>query len=454
MTFLVPLMLFAWVPFTVALFFSCKAHNAVIISLIGGVLFLPMTGYDLPGVPEYSKYTAIAFGLVLGGRLSGKRQASIFSWKLYDLPMIIWCLCPLATSLSNQLGLYDGMAAVFSQATKWGIPYLAGRIYFTNTQAMRDLCIGIVVGGMLYVPLCLYEVRMSPQLSNVFYGFFPHSFGQHMRYGGFRPVVFMQHGIMVALWMAVSTTVSFWMWRCREIYYVKGVPLAFIVFFLFVTTILCKTAGGWLALIIGCGLYFLYKPGGSTFRLQLLLLVVPLYIIVRLTGLVTSQDVAGMASHIFDEDRVQSLEYRLDAENLYSNKAFQRPFLGWGGYARNRVVDPDTGRVVNKALDSLWLITFSSQGLVGLLSFVVSVLTGPWLVFRYLSKKNGDITPSPHIPIVLSLCVVLFMIDSLMNGMFNSIYVLISGTLVNYYMALINKKAKHGTLESENDNIR
>ena len=60
-----------------------------------------------------------------------------------------------------------------------------------------------VLGGLIYVPLCLFEVRMSPQLHNMVYGFAQHSFGQTVRGGGWRPMVFMQHGLAVGLFMSV-----------------------------------------------------------------------------------------------------------------------------------------------------------------------------------------------------------------------------------------------------------
>ena len=44
----------------------------------------------------------------------------------------------------------------------------------------------------------LVEVRLSPQINTWIYGFFQHDFIQMMRYGGFRPIVFLPHGLWVA----------------------------------------------------------------------------------------------------------------------------------------------------------------------------------------------------------------------------------------------------------------
>lgn len=436
MTPLVPIMLFGWVPLTVILFFTLKPHHAVLCAVIGGWLFLPMATYDPQGLPSYSKGTAIALGLIIAGRLSGQRQRGSFRWRRYDLPMVVWCLSPIATSVSNELGWYDGFAAAWAQTMAWGVPYLAGRIYLASSDRLRDLCRAIVIGGLVYLPLCLYEIRMSPQLSNIFYGFFPHSFAQHMRYGGFRPIVFMQHALMVALWMAVCATVAFWSWRSGMIKAVRGFPMALLVPALTITTLLCKSVNGWFALVVGYGGYFAYRKGKIKRLLQLLLLAVPLYIGLRATGVVTGQEVEAVAAHFVEPERVVSLGVRLLQEDLFSRKALLQPWLGWGGYERGWPVDPKTGRKMIAMIDSLWLITFSSQGLVGLVSLVAAMLTGPWLVLRSLGNwaTEGEEFTVPVLA-MLALVVILFMIDSLFNGMVNPVYIVTSGALVGYHAA-------------------
>jgi hypothetical protein len=438
MTPLVPIMLFGWVPFTVILFFHLKPHRAVLISVIGGWLLLPMTGYNVPGIPPYTKYAAISLGLVLGGCLSGEHFKADFKWRLYDLPMVLWCLAPIPTSLTNHLGLYDGISSTYSQIVSWGIPYLAGRIYFKDNEALRDLCLGIVIGGTAYALLCLYEIRMSPRLSREFYGFFAHDWRQHHRYGGWRPIVFMQHGLMVAVWMAASATAAFWLWRSRAVEQIKGIPMGWIAVILFVTAVLCKTASGWFALAIGCGGYFIYRHFQGNLLFVLLLLVVPLYIGVRISGTVPMDDVVMLASKIFDEERIGSLAIRLVQEDLFVVRTLESPLFGWGGYSRGWPVDPDTGKKLVGMVDSLWVITFSSRGFFGITTLIIGMLIGPWTVLR--ATANGSIQKEkmPNIlAAMLSLIVILFMIDSLFNAMINPIYIMCSGALVGW---LLNQK--------------
>ena len=446
MAILVPIMLFGWFPFTIFLFLSCKPHYAVLISVIGGWLLLPQAGYNLPGLPEYNKSMTIALGLIIGGRISMDRRTSSFRWKIYDLPMIIWCLCPIATSVTNQLGLYDGLSSSMVTILTCGIPYIAGRIYFNNPKTLNDISLAIIFGGLLYVPLCLFEIRMSPQLSNIFYGFFPHSFLQHFRYGGYRPIVFMQHGLAVSLWMAVSSVLAFWLWRSGDIKYLKSVPMSIIFAALALTCVHCKSANGWTVLFIGCGIYFLSSGFNSSKPVLLLLFVVPIYIGFRLKGIVTAHELETFFANFFDAERVASLGIRLYQEDLFTLKALERPVFGWGGYGRAWPIDPYTGEKMVQMIDALWLGIFSSKGFLGLISFVCSMLFGPWLALRYGLDKKNDYSFSAQSVVVLSLVVVFFMIDSLVNGMFNPVYVLISGALVNCH---IHQKEKTIEIASE-----
>ena len=89
MTPLAPLMMFGWVPLAIVFFSIYSAHRAVMVIVIGGVLFLPEATYNLPGIPPYTKQTAIALGLILGGRLTGVRSTFFFKPTKYDVPIFI-----------------------------------------------------------------------------------------------------------------------------------------------------------------------------------------------------------------------------------------------------------------------------------------------------------------------------------------------------------------------------
>ena len=431
----VPLALFSWVPLTVFLFFVLRPHVAVLVAVIGGWLLLPAMGYNLPGLPPFSKSTAIAVGLFLGGRFSGQRRMATFHWKLYDVPMVVWCLSPLVTSMVNKLGFYDGLSGVYAHVMAWGIPFMAGRIYFDSLDKLRDLCLALVLGGLLYLPLCLFEVRMSPQLSNMVYGFFPHSFVQHVRYGGYRPIVFMEHGLMVSLWMALTTIASFWLWRFGEVKNLKGIPMSLLFFGLTVTTLFCKSGNAWIALTIGLSSYFLYRYLHVLLPFRILALIFPCYIFLRVTGYMEASSIVSFVDRFFDAERSGSLGIRLVEEDLFIKKTMEHLVFGWGGFGRGWPVDPETGQLAIEMIDAMWLIVFNSFGLLGIVSLSVGMLSGPWMVLRSFRRQELGNLFAQTGPLLLTLVICVFMIDSLVNSMVNPVYICTSGALLGWSAA-------------------
>ena len=447
MTVLVPIMLFGWIPISVTAFLVLPPRKAVAVSVIGGVLLLPMTGYDLLYLPRYDKITAIALGVIAGSALTASRYQSRVEWGYHDIPMIAWCfLCPLATSLSNRLGVYDGLSTLLTRSLYWGAFYWAGRKFFGDRSSLRELSLWIVMGGLVYVPLALFEIRMSPQLSMIVYGFFPHQWLQHMRYGGYRPIVFMQHGLMVSLWMAICSTIALWLWLKHEVGKIFGVPIPVVVITLVSVTVLCKSANGWFFLCAGFVAYLLFHRSRSLWLLRLAILLIPAYIILRATNTVSLEYIEFLASHVFDDERVHSLFLRLLEENAFSQKALQRPLFGWGGWGRGWPIDQLTDQRIVRAVDSQWLIVFSQHGIAGLFSFYGAMLVGPWYALRQHGarlKHNGvrkDGTSSFY-SVLLSVVVIFFVVDSLVNGMPNPVYVLCTGALVSNYRTTTRMQA-------------
>ncbi|MEM7262910.1 MAG: O-antigen ligase domain-containing protein, partial [Planctomycetota bacterium] len=153
--------LFGWIPVVVVLFLLLPRTRAVVWSFVLGWAFLPTASLSLPGIPDFSKVTATSLGIALAAILFDFARVSRFRPRWCDFPMAIFCVCPLASSLSNGLGAYDGLSAVIESVVGWGLPYLIGRLYFTDARALRELAIGMVGGALLYVPLCWFEIRLS-----------------------------------------------------------------------------------------------------------------------------------------------------------------------------------------------------------------------------------------------------------------------------------------------------
>src|SRR3954447_7809865 len=157
------LALFAWLPVVLFLFAVLKPRHALIAAYLVGWMFLPMHSIDLKGLPPLSKVSATSYAAMLGVMLFDINRLATFRPKWFDLPMALWCLAPLFASLTNGLGWYDGLAAVLSEVIMWGIAYVLGRVYFNDWESARELAVAVFIGGLIYVPLCLLEIRISPQ---------------------------------------------------------------------------------------------------------------------------------------------------------------------------------------------------------------------------------------------------------------------------------------------------
>src|SRR5690606_11933457 len=140
----------------------------------------------VPGLPDWTKMNATTAAVFLGILIFDPARFTMIKWSWLDLPMALWCAWPMITALSMGQGAYEGASFVLDQLMVWGGPYIVGRMYLRDPGAMRELAMAIVIGGLIYVPLCLFEVRMSPQLHRLVYGYHQHSFLQTIRESGYR----------------------------------------------------------------------------------------------------------------------------------------------------------------------------------------------------------------------------------------------------------------------------
>ena len=317
----------------VVLFALLPARQAAATAVIGGWLLLPPIKLDISGLPDFSKNMAATVGMMLGTLLFAPHRLLNFRPRWYDLPMALWCLCGILTSLQNGLGLYDGLSDALGQTILWGLPYLLGRLYFGDAEDLRYFVVAMVVAGLCYVPPCLWEARMSPQLLDRIYGI---SGWSGLRLGGYRPQVFFATGLECGLWMTAASLAAWWMWRCGALQRIGQVPFGPVLMpILLVTTALCRSAGALGLLMIGGTVLWLATRFRMRLLMALLILVAPLYISLRAKNMWSGQQAVDVAAAVFGPDRAQSLEYRFRCEKLIIAHALEQPIFGWGGWMRN-----------------------------------------------------------------------------------------------------------------------
>lgn len=424
---MVELTLYAWIPAVLLLFTVLRPRHAVIVAYLGGWMFLPVYSIDLPGLPPYSKISATAYGVLLGALLFDTDRLAGFRPRWFDLPIVVWCFAPLFASLTNGLGPYDGLSASLSEVVMWGIAYFLGRVYFNEWDGIRELAIGVFVGGLVYVPLCLIEFRFSPQLHNWVYGFHQHSFFQQIRWGGYRPMVFMQHGIACAMWMTTASVVGVWLWATGALKKVLTVPMYLLVPPLIMTAVMCKSAGALILLLLGLATFYWVRWTKTAAPLLALVLFIPAYVGLRASATWSGQDLVDGARVVFSEDRARSLQSRLDAENLLTEKALKKPAFGYGRWNRNRVYD-ERGRDI-AITDGLWVIVLGQTGFVGLAAITCAILL-PALLFWRRCPPQWWMHPMAAAGASFAVLLPLHMVDNLWNAMLNPLYVLVIGGLM------------------------
>jgi hypothetical protein len=380
-----------------------------------------MAGYPLPGLPDYTKTFATCVGTLLGISLFHTKQFFMYRASWLDTAPLIFCFSPFLSSLVNGLGAYDGVSAAFHQSVTWGVPYLIGRLVYLGRNDLIPLAVSCVGCALVYVPLCLWEVRMSPQLHTIFYGFHQHSFGQTMRFGGWRPTVFMEHGLQVALWMGFCLLISYLFWR-RALPSSRSKYSSVILLSLMGTFLLLKSLGAIALVAIAILLFELVQFT----RLRWLYLLLPVcvisYLLVRGLGIGSPNTLVSFVRDKISVDRAESLQFRLDNEDLLADKARQQIWLGWGSWGRNRVFD-EHGKDLT-VTDGLWIIIFGTQGVLGLSAFYAMQLmapTGCLVSGRF--RKNAP-------TIGLALGCLISTVDTLPNAVTIPIFQVVLGALV------------------------
>jgi len=421
--------MFGWIPLVVVLFAKLKARVAAAVAFVGGWMFLPVATYNLPALPDYTKTTAICLGIYAGAYFFDKERLSEFRFNAADIPILLWCTAPFFSAIANGLGPYNGLSQSMYQSISWGIPYYIARIYFSDADSIKTLALAIFIGCIVYIPFCLFELIMSPQLHRLTYGYHQSDFLQTLRDGGgFRPMVYMDHGLMTSMWMVLGVFLGTWLFFCGVLpKKILQVPSLYLLILLIFTTIMMKSVGAIVLLLIGLTVLSISNKTKSTLLVMILLVIPVLYIYTRTTGIWDGRNLSGYVEEKFSATRAQSLQFRFDNETILINKARQGTFFGWGGFGRSRVYD-DKGKDIS-ITDGLWIITFGQNGIYGLAMMVIAI---QWPVMFFFLRVKPELwkTKAWGASAVMAVFLGIYMIDNLLNGMINPIYMLFSGSLI------------------------
>ncbi len=416
----------------VGAFLRLPARRAVLFTVVGGFLFVPVFGDTPYAAPILRDKEMFVPGVVLVASLLFDWQRwTRFHLRLIDLPVVILCVSPIATSLVNDLGLYDGVQWAFQVTMSWGAPYLLGRLYLGDLTGLRDLASTVVAAALVYTPFCLWEVRMSPQLHYTLYGYRPYAaFGQSVRFGGYRPTVFLDHGLMLGMFMAGGALLAFWLWRAGPSRRILGLPIGWAALVLAVASLLTKSLGANLLLVAGVGALLVSRRFRTAALVLALAAIPPAYAAARISGW-SAREVLRVAEDLVAVDRVKSLEFRLWNEDLLIAKAMERPGLGWGRWGRGRVYD-ESGKDTTTT-DGNWVIELSAGGLVALTVSMLALIV-PVVAFWRVVPARKWIAPALAPTLAVLVWLLLWGIDNLVNAMLSPIFPMAAGALASLHL--------------------
>jgi hypothetical protein len=397
-------------PLALWIFSSCPARQAFLWVVFGGFLVLPVAAIEIPILADFGKASAPSYAALICTAVFHPNLLLGYRFKWFDIPMYGWVLWQFVPSVTNGYGLHDGLHQAVNFLITWALPYFLARCYFTKPEHLREVAVALVACGLVYLPLCLFETRMSPSLHLWVYGWYPCPFFDMVRLGGYRPVVFMQHGLMLAFFMCSAAFVAGWLWWFRKAANIKRigpVPIAWAAGSLIPMAILTRSAGALMIFAGLTGLVVLSQFGKWKWVLLLPVALMPLYIGTRTAGITDGRFMVDITNSLFSREhgREGSLTARLDQEDREIVRIREKPLAGWSNW--------------NYGQDQLWLLLARNTGLPTIATWLFIYSMPLVMVLCSNLRKRRELL---FYGLPLGLVLVGWVMDGLFNGMFNPMW--------------------------------
>lgn len=430
------IVLFGFVPLGLAMFRLYRPHVACLLALLISAMFLPeRTEFDLPLLPPLSKHTMGTLVALAGCAWAAPRRILPRNLReKSDWVLLALLLSALATALTNGestktvfgslqgLSVRDAISMAVRDLLWFVVPFYLGRNLVRSPRELRTVLSMLAGAGLIYAILVLYESRMSPQLHKMVYGFHPNNFGKSLRLGGYRPMVFMQSGLAVAIFMLTSTMAGFALARARLSS--RWMPSRAAAALLAFALVVCRSLGTLLYAAFVLPVLVLLSRRGLRAAILGLALLVSVYPALRALHLFPTESIVSLASKI-NADRAESLGFRFENENEIVDRSGQKLLFGWGGYDRS-MVSVKTGYLI-RAADGFWVIQLGQRGVVGL-GLTIGLLV--WPLFRAVRRLPRVTDPRAHALLGgLALIVAIRAFDMMPNGMYGVLPFFLAGAL-------------------------
>lgn len=420
------LALLLWLPLSIFFCFRYPLRIAFLLIFVGGWAILPAARYVpsneafpywilgtcLPSDYFLTKATIIGLCGLICFLLLDRQAVHRFRLTLWDLPMLLWCMVPVLTGIANVLPLSQMVRLETYQLLAWGVPYFIGRLYFSETGALRLAAQAFVIAGIFYIPICLFEVWKGPQLYAHVYGYLPLRWIGARRYIGYRPIGLLENGNQLGIWMATSALIATWLWAKKIMDRVMGIPIAVVALALLFTTVLCQSAGSILLLFVLLPFVFVSHKTFPRAIAIFFALGIIFFAGLRLANVVSLRYLAhnNREAHAFavflKKIGKGSLGWRLGEDERHVSIALDRPILGYGEW--------DWWRRGTLRPWGLWLLGFGMYGILGLVALealqLAPVIRAIWFP---LARSDIEYLNLRH---ALAAAILITAVDNLLNS--------------------------------------
>lgn len=438
-----------WVPITFFLFSRYRPAMAGALSVLGGVLFLPeRVAFNMPIIPDLDKVTIpvltslVACFFFARQKFNGVKpfdgiDAIFLLMVIGDVGMWLTNGDPLFSAAAKTvrlgLGAYDMVGQIVVDLLMIYAMYYAGRVFFQRFTDVISFVRVIFGFGLVYAGFALIELRFSPQLHTWVYGFMQSDFVHAARAGGYRPMVFLQQGLVFARFMAVALLSGLLLWRMnllgkRGLF---GLVTATMIF------MLCKSLGALILFLAMAPLVTFAQTGMQRRAIFVFAFIVASYPLARGLDYVPVDDMLDLAAGIHP-DRAESMRTRFDNEASLLERARERIWFGWGGFGRSLVYDQYG--IPSSIVDGEWIGVMGYRGIIGFVGFY-----GLYLLPIFLAVRRLPMIRSTEHALLLggfALITTLLAIDTIPNAASNLPHFFWSGALAGATQGFLREDQK------------
>lgn len=439
------LVFFSWPIVVLLMLLKYPTKKAIFISITLATLLLPSAfDVDPPLLPPLDKDTITGLSLAVLLFLL-RKKFRIFqpglSTKLFIGYFIVMIITVELNAMPVMLGKrflpglthYDAFSLIV-RLLLYTMPFYLGR-YFSTSLKDTEVFFKILVSmAFIYSFPMLFELKMSPQLHNWVYGYQPSQFAQEVRENGYRPMVFIGHGLGLAFWFSTGVIAAAVLLKNK----IRSTALSplMTVCYLFTILIFCKTWSATAYTVLAMLFIFKMRPSKQVKLSLIIASLVILYPIAKVNGIFPEKEIISAISQ-YNPERAQSLEFRFQNENEMLEHALKRPFFGWGGWGRNRIYSKEDGRDLS-VIDGRWIAELGINGWVGFMFCYAILLTPLYFAHKavHYIKEPKDQVFFASLAIILTICIV----DSIPNTGMGSMHLFFAGILLGQSELLSKQK--------------